>query len=571
MRVLDAVRDSRGGFDVDAWHVMDQRDNALIADELLYGSGSSKFIYNFEIKGTPVIGISVVGARHLAAYYGGMKHRMVGSIQKIGSLFTFTSYPCEGVPMQVQCSVIHDLAEEPDFYGAIVEVTDIKTGNTIMTEVRENRFEKTRAGAFYERPHYATIAQSKAYRNGVLALVRQDIQIEWKLKQLALDKSEVITGSVIEEKRAGVLKFAAAKAITVNRAAVEALTMDQIAGLAEAARAGGVEQFREAALSLKVMGAVAPEQEPAAKTAATTLPSATSTQQTTKPATATASNTAQTATMQREAPAKKPAEPAKEPEPPQIDQLYLVNGDDEMAGGPYATPLAYAQALAAFVKEAFPADRAAILEHNDEFMGPAAHASKEAEAIIHALVTGEEVDDTDPRPEAGLKPKEDDTPQQQPNGWVVTVPQRTGGKPDLPAYLAAARASLTQHVTTDAGLAAWRAANKPTYDAMPKATRFGVDAAVAEHRKAVGLDKAPAAAETPDPAAAASQAPADAETEDKAAAWASAAIATIDAMTSGGDALRWIDANSEDMAWLKKSRAELHADVRAAVARKQGG
>ena len=49
---LDAVRKMTGGFDVDAWHVMEERDNALIADEILHGPGSSTFVYNFEIKGS---------------------------------------------------------------------------------------------------------------------------------------------------------------------------------------------------------------------------------------------------------------------------------------------------------------------------------------------------------------------------------------------------------------------------------------------------------------------------------------------------------------------------------------
>ncbi len=92
---LDAVRTMTGGFDVDAWHVMEERDNALIADEILHGPGSSKFVYSFAIAGQrePVSGISVVGARHLAAHYKGLKHRVVAAIQKTGALFTFTSYP----------------------------------------------------------------------------------------------------------------------------------------------------------------------------------------------------------------------------------------------------------------------------------------------------------------------------------------------------------------------------------------------------------------------------------------------------------------------------------------------
>jgi hypothetical protein len=42
MQTLEAVRSvTGGGFDPDAWHVMDERDNALVADEILHGAGSS--------------------------------------------------------------------------------------------------------------------------------------------------------------------------------------------------------------------------------------------------------------------------------------------------------------------------------------------------------------------------------------------------------------------------------------------------------------------------------------------------------------------------------------------------
>ena len=57
---LEAVRNVAGGFDVDAWHVMEERDDALIADEILNGPGSSKFVYNFEIMpGTKAAGFVV--------------------------------------------------------------------------------------------------------------------------------------------------------------------------------------------------------------------------------------------------------------------------------------------------------------------------------------------------------------------------------------------------------------------------------------------------------------------------------------------------------------------------------
>lgn len=243
--MLEAVRNAAGQFDATAWHVMDQRDNALIEQEILHGAGSNKFVYSFPISGQKedVSGISVIGARHLASHYGGLKHRLVASIQKTGELFVFQSYPTEGTPMQVTCSILPELGDEPDFYGAVVEITDIKTGNSVQVERRENRFERRREGGEYERPHYATIAQSKGYRNGVLALIPQDVQIRWKQTQLSLGKNDTITDSVIDEKRAAVLRFAAAKAIPLDRRSVEALTLDQLSGLGDAAREGRVPAF----------------------------------------------------------------------------------------------------------------------------------------------------------------------------------------------------------------------------------------------------------------------------------------------------------------------------------------
>jgi hypothetical protein len=265
---LDAVRTMTGGFDVDAWHVMEERDNALIADEILHGPGSSKFVYSFDIAGQrePVAGISVVGARHLAAHYKGLKHRLVAAMQKTGSLFTFTSYPAENLPMAVSCSIVPELADEDDFYAAVCEMVDLKTGNAIQVERRELRFEERRGGGYFERPNYATIAQSKAYRNAVLALVPQDIVIRWKLDMLRLKKEEVITASVIDEKRANVLQFAAQKAIALDRQAVEHLTLDQIAGLGDAAREGRLPAFVEAAKALGLDVAQESTAGPAAQT-----------------------------------------------------------------------------------------------------------------------------------------------------------------------------------------------------------------------------------------------------------------------------------------------------------------
>jgi hypothetical protein len=52
IQTLEAVRSvTGGGFDPDAWHVMDARDNELVSNEILHGAGSSTFVYDFEISG----------------------------------------------------------------------------------------------------------------------------------------------------------------------------------------------------------------------------------------------------------------------------------------------------------------------------------------------------------------------------------------------------------------------------------------------------------------------------------------------------------------------------------------
>lgn len=241
---------SSGQWDADAWRVMNGRDDALISDEVVNGVISEKFIYQFQVAGTDVVGISVIGARYLAYHYGGLKHRVVATIQKSAELFTFTTYPHDGTPMTVSCSVIRELADQPDFFQTVVEVNDTQTGNSIQIEKREYRYERKRDGTEFERPHYSIICQSKALRNAYLSLIPADVQIKWRNRMVAEKKMVDITGSVIEEKRSGVLRYAARQALAIDRHAVEALTLDQITGLGEAARSEQTGAFVNAARAL---------------------------------------------------------------------------------------------------------------------------------------------------------------------------------------------------------------------------------------------------------------------------------------------------------------------------------
>ena len=158
-------------FDPDAYHVMQERDNALIRDEIMHGVASKAFVYSFAIKGSTVTGISVVGARELASQYKGIKSRIVATVEKRGALFIFRSFN----PLNIETRVLQELEMDEDFYECVMEVSDIKTGNSIEVRKKELKTERKRDGSGYDRPHYDVIAESKAYRNGVLAVLPHNI------------------------------------------------------------------------------------------------------------------------------------------------------------------------------------------------------------------------------------------------------------------------------------------------------------------------------------------------------------------------------------------------------------
>lgn len=239
--------------DAEIYHMMDKRDEQLISDEVLHGPSPKIFVYDFNIAGTNVSGISVKGARHLANHYGGLKHRIVSSTEKRGALFTFKSYPAENIPMQVHCSVVNELAADDDFYEVVVEITDIKTGNSVQVSKSEKRFEdrsSAKGGGKYERPNFRTIAESKSRRNAILDLVPQDVQEIFKEK--CRKEGTAMTINPIEEKRDAVIKFAAAKGIAFTRDQVNGLDWNQISGLSEAAKEG-IEAFQGSAEALGLM------------------------------------------------------------------------------------------------------------------------------------------------------------------------------------------------------------------------------------------------------------------------------------------------------------------------------
>lgn len=249
-------------FDPDAYHVMQQRDEQLIEDELMHGSASKAFVYDFEIKGSRVTGVSIVGARQLASEYGGIKSRIVATVEKRGALFIFRSFD----PLNIHTTVLHELSEETDYYECIMQVDDIKTGNSTQVRKKEAKTERKRDGGTFDRPHYDVIAESKARRNGILDVLPQNVILAFKQKHLAAgNKSEEKT---LDQLRAGALQFSAKHGITLDRGVLQALTYAEIAGIGGAAGLG-VDAFRKACEAVGLVeaatGEVPPPPPPAPK------------------------------------------------------------------------------------------------------------------------------------------------------------------------------------------------------------------------------------------------------------------------------------------------------------------
>lgn len=241
-------------FNSDAWHAMQTRDDQLIKDSILHGHAGKEYVYEFSISGQKVTGVSVVGARELASHYGGIKHRIVASVDKTGSLFVFKSFE----PLAVQANIIPQLADEEDFYEVVIEISDLKTGNSIQVRKKETKVEKRKNGSSYERPHFDVIAESKAYRNGVLSIIPQDVIKEFETR--CLRNGSTGNEKTLDQLREGSLAFGAKNGISIDRQAINSLTYAELYGLGSAAGAGKAV-FLESAESLGIVRSVTkPEQ-----------------------------------------------------------------------------------------------------------------------------------------------------------------------------------------------------------------------------------------------------------------------------------------------------------------------
>jgi len=239
------------GYSLDTWHAMQSRDDQLIRDQVLHGYSGREYVYEFSISGTKVTGVSVVGARALASAYGGIKSRLVASVDKTGSLFVFKSFE----PLAVKAEIIPQLADEPDFYECVVEVTDIKTGNSIQVRKKETKTERKRDGGTFVRPHYDVIAESKAFRNGVLSIIPQEVIGRFESK--CLQVGDAAKGKTIDQYRDGVIAFATKSGIALDRQAVGQLTYAEISGLGGSV--GDVGTFRQAAEAVGILREQPPE------------------------------------------------------------------------------------------------------------------------------------------------------------------------------------------------------------------------------------------------------------------------------------------------------------------------
>lgn len=250
------------GAEAPAFELKSQRDTQLVIDELLNGGMSTEFVY--QIPGRDdVSGISVIGARQLAAVQGHIRHRIVMSVEKKGPLAIITTYPMPGVPARVEyMQVPGPVTTEDDFYRVLVEVENTATGYVLQDEKTELRWQTSKEGKPYQNAHFATVAQAKAFRNAVEHVFQQDIVLDFVRQALEMKRAnkdgKTIVGGAMEEMRRAITRFAAEKGIPIERAALGNLTSEQMGGLREAVK-DGKDSFLSALAALGLRTAASAE------------------------------------------------------------------------------------------------------------------------------------------------------------------------------------------------------------------------------------------------------------------------------------------------------------------------
>jgi hypothetical protein len=107
----------------------------------------------------------------------------------------------------------------------------------------------SRSGDLYEKPHYTTIAESKAYRNAILSLIPKDVQEVFKQECIKAGESVDMTKNLMEEKRKNCLNYALNKGILIDSNKLNKLTWDELNELSGIAKEG-VELFRNSLIKL---------------------------------------------------------------------------------------------------------------------------------------------------------------------------------------------------------------------------------------------------------------------------------------------------------------------------------
>ncbi len=274
---------SRPAFSQEAWHAMNARDNMQIEDEVLHGAAEPEFVYAMMVQGKLVTGVSVVGARQIATEYGGIKGRLIASTEKRGALFVFRQFS----PLMIETRTLEELESVDDYYEAVLEVTDIKTGNSIEVRKSESATGNKRDGGKFDRLHYATLAESKAFRNGVLSLIPQGVVKKFKLRclKVALDagafndteKAQLKAAvkrlienpqappagaeRTIDQLRDGAMSFATKQGISLDRQALAGLTYAELYALGQTAK--DIAAFREAVSTMGLVREATQQEAPA--------------------------------------------------------------------------------------------------------------------------------------------------------------------------------------------------------------------------------------------------------------------------------------------------------------------
>jgi hypothetical protein len=236
---------------LDVFHAMDERDNALIRDEVTHGATNKAFVYEFELGGKKVTGVSVIGARELAAQYKGIRSRIVATVEKRGALFIFRTF----TPLTIDTRVLHELEGDDDFYECVMEVSDIKTGNSIEVRKKETRTERKRNGDTFDRPHFDVIAESKAFRNGVLSLLPQSVVMDFKKRALAAGNST--SEQTIDQLRDRAAAHAVKHSMALDRKVLGELSFAELQGLGAAA-GQGIDVFKRSAAALGLVADASP-------------------------------------------------------------------------------------------------------------------------------------------------------------------------------------------------------------------------------------------------------------------------------------------------------------------------